>query len=705
MGDNGDTDSDSISWMPGRNRSSPSGRMAPSAGKRTRGIRNKNNYVGESAYSSGSDDELLNPESTNKRRRIDASRWLHKPNDSRLRSSHRSRNSSSSLIEDSDSDIPVRNVYRRSAPRGRTRSTTGTMNTRSRNKPSIVRLNDEDELVDELSWNDEDQLADELSWGNPLHRDNGVFHSRSKTRQRRNGNSISTSQSYRTLTRRQRLASSSSPEPSNKPTRRSTRERRNMKNMREVGIDEEIYANDISGSAGSKVRSVREIFPAFPKDSAFLRFHEDTCDVCDGRGTRSNKGISQLIPCQGCSTSIHKICLGSRSGRDHIVTKVGTAHFVLQCRRCIGTAAKKDVLAPQLDACQVCKEKGKACAPFSTKKTSKQEEKLRNENNGEDPITEIPKDLIDNAFQVLFRCKSCQRAYHFEHLPGRSEDSVTFEDGENIREERLSEYNDNWQCNDCCNMSSKVQGLVAWRPSNLDTYVAGTPVDELREDDKEYLVKWEGTSYFKCSWMPGAWIWGTTAAVMRKAFVRRDEGKNLLPIMEKEDAIPEEYLRIEIVFDVTYRNDGRFKFDIMDETLIDEVSTVLVKFEGLGYDEAVWDVPPSRTEKDRWAAFTSAYREYIYGKTFRQRPQSSMKADLKVFRSLDFEENIEVKSQPPALQGGKLMKYQIDGLNWLLYNFHQKKNVILADEMGLGKTVQVISMLVSIIQDAPKVRM
>ncbi len=48
------------------------------------------------------------------------------------------------------------------------------------------------------------------------------------------------------------------------------------------------------------------------------------------------------------------------------------------------------------------------------------------------------------------------------------------------------------------------------------------------------------------------------------------------------------------------------------------------------------------------------------------------------------------------------MPYQMEGLNWLLYNFHQKKNVILADEMGLGKTIQIISLLAALIKGNPK---
>lgn len=54
--------------------------------------------------------------------------------------------------------------------------------------------------------------------------------------------------------------------------------------------------------------------------------------------------------------------------------------------------------------------------------------------------------------------------------------------------------------------------------------------------------------------------------------------------------------------------------------------------------------------------------------------------------------DLEIKNQPKYIQGGKLMEYQKEGLNWLYYMCQKGKSVILADEMGLGKTIQIISL-------------
>jgi hypothetical protein len=37
----------------------------------------------------------------------------------------------------------------------------------------------------------------------------------------------------------------------------------------------------------------------------------------------------------------------------------------------------------------------------------------------------------------------------------------------------------------------------------------------------------------------------------------------------------------------------------------------------------------------------------------------------------------------------QLRNYQLEGVNWIIWNWWNKRSCILADEMGLGKTIQV----------------
>lgn len=43
--------------------------------------------------------------------------------------------------------------------------------------------------------------------------------------------------------------------------------------------------------------------------------------------------------------------------------------------------------------------------------------------------------------------------------------------------------------------------------------------------------------------------------------------------------------------------------------------------------------------------------------------------------------------------GNSLRDYQLEGVNWLMFSWHNHQNCILADEMGLGKTIQSITFL------------
>lgn len=57
------------------------------------------------------------------------------------------------------------------------------------------------------------------------------------------------------------------------------------------------------------------------------------------------------------------------------------------------------------------------------------------------------------------------------------------------------------------------------------------------------------------------------------------------------------------------------------------------------------------------------------------------------------EQELVATQQPGLVTGGKMRKYQLEGLEWLKSLFMNGLCGILADEMGLGKTVQAISMI------------
>ncbi|OHE91551.1 SNF2 family domain-containing protein [Colletotrichum orchidophilum] len=475
--------------------------------------------------------------------------------------------------------------------------------------------------------------------------------------------------------------------------RRSGRSTRNKGSMLDVALmdDDSFYVEDTAPAGAPKVMNIKEVFKHIDQHAPFTQYHSDICSTCN-TGTSANKG--PLIGCQGCSITFHKSCIGYRSARDHIVTKVGVDDFVLQCKFCIGIYAKKDKNSPRHSRCQQCKRFGRSCAAFSQKKTPRQEEKIRLENGGEDPIAPVEPSLVNNADNILFRCTMCKRGWHYEHLPSSQMDSDVSE----IRQQRLAEYSVDWKCVDCGTVSDKIQTLVAWRPLEKASLGSGKTYSDLNEDEKEYLIKWQDKSYFHCSWMPGAWVFHIAAGTMRNSFAKKDADQNLALKFNEAEAIPQDALMADVIFEAKVKA-GRAKTLEDEMERIGSVDKIFVKFQGLGYDEAVWDSPPKPDAGEVYTAFKAAYYEYLTGKYFNGSTNARMKERVNKWKDKDF---VKLTQQPPGLRRGKLMEYQIEGVNWMLWNYHGDKNAILADEMGLGKTVQVVGLISTLVHGEPK---
>ncbi|KAH6633608.1 PHD/FYVE-zinc-finger like domain-containing protein [Boeremia exigua] len=473
--------------------------------------------------------------------------------------------------------------------------------------------------------------------------------------------------------------------------RQSERSTRATNNMEEAG-EHDIYRSDSAPKPSApQVKAVREVFETRPRGDLFRSRHVEGCEVCyDG------PNVAPLVYCQGCSLAYHKNCLGTRSSREHLVTKVGDEQFILQCKRCVNVYQKKDRFAPNLSKCQDCGKTGDSCKPFRHRKTTMQEMKDREDNDGDDPITDVPSELVNNPHNVLFRCTKCSRAWHYHHLPPLSPYAIDVNrDDQELADERFREYSNKWMCKECDNTGDKkVGGLVAWRPSDVEAYQPGTPCELVNEDDKQYLIKWENQSYFRAAWFSGAWTWGVSATAMRRAFFKKEDG----PKMRTEDAIPEEYLRIDIVLDIKFTSYVEIRSEEIDKARIKEVDKALIKYKGLGYEDAVWEKVPTSEDGDRWLDFVTAYNDWVAGRYIKVPKQGPLRARLEKVRNTAFAK-LEREAQPENLVGGELMKYQMEGLNWLYYQWYNQKNGILADEMGLGKTIQVIGFMATLVQE------
>ena len=104
----------------------------------------------------------------------------------------------------------------------------------------------------------------------------------------------------------------------------------------------------------------------------------------------------------------------------------------------------------------------------------------------------------------------------------------------------------------------------------------------------------------------------------------------------------------------------------------------LVKWCGLPYSESTWETMEDINDDDQITQF-KRISEICVPSTAPLRPPPG---DYKPL------------SSKPTFNGDReLRSYQLEGLEWLVFNWFQRRGCILADEMGLGKTIQSISFM------------
>ena len=361
-------------------------------------------------------------------------------------------------------------------------------------------------------------------------------------------------------------------------TRKSSRQRLSARRSMRERLEDDLSEIEITRSRQQKYTGAREVFQELPWDNEFRQRHFACCSTCNYYEDDDEKGL--LVFCQGCSSSYHQFCLGPRASREHLVTKIDEGKFILQCRRCLGISHDKHDIRPHLGYCAVCKEEGPMSHPLRERLTSKEEQQQRVENGGTDPETIIDMAQADNPDNVLFRCASCQRGFHVEHLPPKDEADVS---------ENFNEYSKHWQCQDCANAPGEVEALLAWRPvqSQAKQGTKASLAELVPEIEKEYLIKWKSKSYFRATWMRGDWVWGHSNHAMIRAFYKSP--KSGKPSLAAEDAIPEDNLRVDILFEVSWSPDAHSDADMQNPEMVQEA---FVKFKGLNYEDSVWEVPP-----------------------------------------------------------------------------------------------------------------
>ncbi|CAH0474051.1 unnamed protein product [Peronospora belbahrii] len=219
------------------------------------------------------------------------------------------------------------------------------------------------------------------------------------------------------------------------------------------------------------------------------------------------------------------------------------------------------------------------------------------------------------------------------------------------------------------------------------TQKAGIDDNEIDADEERFLIKWKTLSYLHTSWQTEDELLETDKNAKGKIQRFREKETRALYAqdVQGDEYFNPEFRSVDRILEIRSRPlDDFLTDDAMNGE--NELQYFLVKWKALSYDEITWeredDVSDDAAVKlynDRIVRAAKRLKKIAFGK---QAPQRKHKK----FRGYTAE------SPPPCKkeQNFQLRDYQLTGVNWMLFNWYQKRNSMLADEMGLGKTVQTV---------------
>ncbi|KAI9258728.1 P-loop containing nucleoside triphosphate hydrolase protein [Phascolomyces articulosus] len=301
--------------------------------------------------------------------------------------------------------------------------------------------------------------------------------------------------------------------------------------------------------------------------------------------------------------------------------------------------------------------------------------------------SEVPETVNRNVQQQdsrnLYRCQRCLRAYHEGCLSSVNNDGNIM-NASNMDRER-QRFEENWRCDDCIKYSKGVDIILTWRViGESGDKEMEVDFDDVSPSKREYLIKWQDTGYTNLDWVSENWLKSIAKAKLKNFCDRQQHGE----YMTVDKVVPKDYLTIERILTAEDSNG-----DIITTEDIHQVEKVFVKYHGLNYDHIYWDTPPP-SDSHLYSSFRTAFHNYLLA--CEVDPPKDMGEQVELVRKLATQENYgkhELKQQPDFVRGGTLMPHQLDGLNWLIFQWEQEMGCVLADDMGLGKTIQIVTFL------------
>ncbi|XP_026548078.1 chromodomain-helicase-DNA-binding protein 7 [Notechis scutatus] len=187
---------------------------------------------------------------------------------------------------------------------------------------------------------------------------------------------------------------------------------------------------------------------------------------------------------------------------------------------------------------------------------------------------------------------------------------------------------------------------------------------------EEFYVKYKNFSYLHCQWA-SVEVLDKDRRIQQKIkrFKAKQAQNKFLSEIDDELFNPD-YVEVDRIMDISHSKDDNGE----------SVIHYLVKWCSLPYEDSTWEL-----KQDIDQAKIEEYERLVAREPETERVERPPADDWKKSEcSREYKNN------------NKLREYQLEGVNWLLFNWYNTRNCILADEMGLGKTIQSITFLYEI---------
>uniref|UniRef100_A0A672R4A9 Chromodomain-helicase-DNA-binding protein 8 n=1 Tax=Sinocyclocheilus grahami TaxID=75366 RepID=A0A672R4A9_SINGR len=185
---------------------------------------------------------------------------------------------------------------------------------------------------------------------------------------------------------------------------------------------------------------------------------------------------------------------------------------------------------------------------------------------------------------------------------------------------------------------------------------------------EEFFVKYKNYSYMHCEWASLEQLERDKRIHQKLKRFKTKQAQMRNIFQEDEEPFNPDYVEVDRILDESHS---------VDKDNGEPVVYYLVKWCSLPYEDATWelkeDVDEAKVEEFRKIESRPA--------RLKRTPRPAASAWKKLDESREY------------MNGNQLREYQLEGVNWLLFNWYNRQNCILADEMGLGKTIQSLALL------------